>query len=63
MTTNDLIDTIEALRAAKYTDLDAELVRDVVTTQSDFMANPNEAYKRIAQTVEAYLARKEKPQC
>ena len=63
MTTNDLVDTIEALRAAKHTDLDAQLVLDVVSAQADFMANPNEAYKRIAQAVEEYLARKEKPQC
>ena len=63
MTTNDLIYTIETLRAAKHTDIDADLVRDVVTAQADFMANPNEAYKRIAQAVEAYIARKEKPQC
>jgi hypothetical protein len=63
MTKNELIDTIEALRVAKHKDLDAELVRDVVTAQADFMTNPNEAYKRIAQAVEAYLARKEKSQC
>ena len=63
MTTNDLIDTIEALRAAKYAELDPQLVRDAVTAQADFMANPNEAYKRIAQAVEACLSRKEKPQC
>jgi hypothetical protein len=56
MTTNDLIDTIEELRASKHKDIDTQLVHDIVTSQADFMANPNEAYKRIAQAVELYLA-------
>jgi hypothetical protein len=63
MTTSDLINTIEALRASKHKDLDPQLVREVVTAQADFMANPNEAYKRIAQAVEASLIRKENSQC
>jgi len=63
MTTTDLIDVIEDLRASKHKDLDRQLVHDVIAAQADFMANPNEAYKRIAQAVEAYLARKEKPEC
>jgi hypothetical protein len=61
MTTNDLIATLEKLRSTKHTELDAELVRDVVTAQADYMANPNEAFKRISQAVEAHLTRKEKP--
>ena len=61
MTTNDLIATLEKLRSTKHTDLDAELVRDVVTAQADYMANPNEAFKRISQEVEAHLNRKERP--
>jgi hypothetical protein len=59
MTTDDLIDTLEILRTAKHADLDAHLVRDVVTAQADFMANPSEAFKRISQAVESFLARKE----
>lgn len=61
MTTNDLIATLEKLRLTKHTDLDAELVRDVLTAQADYMENPNEAFKRISQAVEAHLTRKEKP--
>lgn len=60
MTLNDLIATLEKLRSAKHTELDEELVRDVVTAQSDYMANPNEAFKRISQAVEAHLPQKEK---
>ncbi len=63
MTMSDLINTIEDLRASKHRDLDPQLVREVVAAQEDFMANPNEAYKRIAQAVEEYLVRKENPRC
>ena len=59
MTTNDLVDTLETLRAQKHANLDAELVKDVITAQVDFMDNPNEAFKRISQAVESYLDRKE----
>ena len=59
MTTNDLLETLETLRSTKHAELDAELVKDVVTAQADFMANPTEAFKRISQAVEAYLTRKE----
>lgn len=59
MMTNDLVKTLEALRAAKHSDLDAQLIQDVVAAQADFMANPNEAYKRIVHAVDAYLERKE----
>ena len=59
MTTNDLLVTLEGLRSTKHADLDAKLVKEVVTAQADFMANPTEAYKRISQAVEAYLSRTE----
>jgi hypothetical protein len=59
MTTNDLLQTLETIRSNKHQDLDAQLVADVVTAQSDFMSNPSEAYKRILQAVESFLERKE----
>lgn len=61
MTTNDLGETLEKLRSIKYTDIDAELIRDVVTAQANYMANPSEAFKRISQAVDVHLNRKEKP--
>ena len=63
MTMSDLINTIEDLRASKHKNLDPQLVREVVAAQEDFMANSNEAYKRIAQAVEEYLVRKENLRC
>jgi hypothetical protein len=61
LTTNDLIATLEKLRSTKHPDLDPILVREVVAAQADYMANPNEALKRIYQAVEAHLTRKETP--
>ena len=58
MTTHDLLETMETLREARYAELDAQLVRDVVAAQADYMANPAEAFKRISQAVEAYLQRR-----
>ncbi|MFO0884817.1 MAG: hypothetical protein U0894_11635 [Pirellulales bacterium] len=59
MTTTDLLATLEKLRSSKHPELDAELVRDIITAQADYMASPNEAFRRISQAVETYLVRKE----
>ncbi len=59
MTKNDLLETLEALRSSKHPELDPKLVQEVVSAQSEFMANPNEAFKSISQAIESYLTYKE----
>lgn len=52
----ELLDTIEEIRALKFPDLPARLVRQIVTIERDFTENRQETYKRISQAVDEYLS-------
>lgn len=51
----ELLDTIEEIRAKRYTDLPPDLVKAIVQIERDFTDNRQEAHKRIAQAVDEYL--------
>jgi hypothetical protein len=51
----ELLDTIEEIRAKRYADVPADLVKQIVQIERDFTDNRQEAHKRIAQAVDADL--------
>jgi hypothetical protein len=51
----DLLDTIEAIRKKQFADVPAELVMEIVRIERDYTENRQEAYRRIAQAIDAYL--------
>lgn len=52
----ELLDTIEEIRAKRYGDLPADLVKQIVQIERDFTDNRQEALKRIGQAIDAYLS-------
>jgi len=54
----DLLDTIEEIRKSKFPDIPAELVKEIVLIERDYTENRQEAYKRIAQAIDAHMAKK-----
>ncbi|MCF8118357.1 MAG: hypothetical protein K9K33_18300 [Desulfarculaceae bacterium] len=56
MENNELIETIEAIRAKLFPEIPKELLEKIINTEGDFMEQPVEAYKRVADLVEHYLA-------
>ena len=55
---DDLLDTIEEIRKGKFPDIPAELVKEIVLIERDYTDNRQESYKRIAQAIDAYMAKK-----
>ncbi len=51
----ELLDTIEEIRKQKFSELPAELVKEIALIERDFTDNRLEAYKRITQAIDAYL--------
>jgi hypothetical protein len=54
----ELLETIEAIRAKEFSDLPAALVKQIVLIERDFMENRQEAFKRLSQVIDNYLATK-----
>ena len=52
----DLLDTIEEIRKENFPEVTATLVKQIVLIERDYTDNRQEAYKRIAQAIEAHLA-------
>ncbi|MBE0556949.1 MAG: hypothetical protein IH628_06915 [Proteobacteria bacterium] len=55
---HELMDTIEDIRKKMFPELPADLVKQIVTIEEDFTENRQEAYKRISQAIDRYLAPK-----
>jgi hypothetical protein len=53
---SDLEATIEALRKQKYPDLPEDLVVKILQIEALHVENRMEAYKRVMQAIEEYLA-------
>lgn len=51
----ELLDTIEEIRKQKFTEVPADLVKQIVLTERDFTDNRQEAYKRISQAIDEHL--------
>ena len=51
----ELLDTIEKIRADKFSDIPADLVKQIVLIERDFTDNRQEAYKRISQVIDAHI--------
>jgi hypothetical protein len=54
---DELLDTIESIRAKTFPDLPADLVKQIVLIERDFTDNRQEAYKRISQLLDEYLTK------
>ena len=52
----DLLDTIEEIRKKNFPEVTATLVKQIVLIERDYTDNRQEAYKRIAQAIDAHLA-------
>jgi hypothetical protein len=57
VTDQELLDTIERIRTQVFSEIPAELVRDIVLIEQDYTENRTEAYKRVMAAVDAYLDR------
>ena len=53
---HELLNTIEEIRAKQFTDLPAELVKQIAVIERDYTDNRQEAYKRIAAAIDAHMA-------
>jgi hypothetical protein len=51
----ELLDTIEKIRADKFADIPADLVKQIAIVERDFTDNRQEAYKRISQIIDAHI--------
>jgi hypothetical protein len=51
----ELLDTIEQIRKQKFSEVPEDLVRQIVTIETDFTDNRQEAYKRISQAIDDHL--------
>lgn len=51
----ELLDTMEQIRKAKFADVPAELVKKIVLVEANYTDNRVEAYRRIEKTLDAYL--------
>ena len=58
---NDLQHTLEEIRTARFSDLDAQLVREILAAQEAYMERPAEVLRRLEIAVEAFLQRQEVP--
>jgi hypothetical protein len=56
MAEEELLDTIEQIRKAKFPDLPADLVKQIVLIEKDFTENRHEAYKRIGEVIDSHLS-------
>ena len=54
----DLLDTIEEIRAKHFPSLDDELVKKIVSIEKGYTENKSEAHKRISEALDAHLAAK-----
>jgi hypothetical protein len=54
---DDLLDTIEEIRAKRFPELPADLVKEIVLIERGDTENRPEAYKRVGQAIDAYLAK------
>lgn len=52
----DLFETVEEIRKRSFPTLPAELVRQIITIEKEFTENRQEAYRRISEALDAYLA-------
>ena len=52
----ELLDTIEEIRKRKFSEVSADLVKQIVSIEMDFTDNRLEAHKRIAEALDAHLA-------
>jgi hypothetical protein len=51
----ELLDTMEQIRKAKFADISAELVREIVLVEANYTDNRVEAYRRLEKVIDAYL--------
>jgi hypothetical protein len=58
MTTSEqeLLETIEEIRAREFPGLPADLVKQIVMIETDFTENRHEAYRCVSQAIGEYLA-------
>jgi hypothetical protein len=55
MAEEELLDTIEQIRKAKFPDLPADLVKQIVLIEKDFTEDRHEAYKLIGEVIDSHL--------
>lgn len=53
----ELLDTIEQIRKDKFSELPAELVKEITLIEANFTDNRQEAYRRITQAIDTYMER------
>lgn len=51
----ELLDTMEQIRKAKFTDIPAELVKEIVLVEANYTDNRVETYRRLEKVIDAYL--------
>ena len=52
---NEWLDVVEKLRAERYPDLPASLVRDVLSVQEKYVDSPGDALRNIRSIITAHL--------
>jgi hypothetical protein len=57
MAEQELLDTIEEIRKQKFPEVPADLVEQIVLIERDYTDNRLEAFKRIAQAIDAHLGK------
>jgi hypothetical protein len=55
-TEHELLDTVEDIRKKLFPELPPDLIKQIITIEKDFTENRQEAYKRISQVVDEYMA-------
>lgn len=56
MTDRDLLETIESIRETRFPNLPGNLVRDILLIESEYTENRTEAYRRVIDAIDTYLA-------
>lgn len=51
----EMLTTIEEIRKEKFGEIPAELVREIISIETNFTDNRQEAFKRIAEAIEIHL--------
>jgi hypothetical protein len=51
----ELLDTVEQIRKAKFPDVPADLVQKLLLIEANYTENRVEAYRRIEKAIDAYL--------
>ena len=51
----DILSTILELRQTRYPSLSADLVKEIVSIETDFAEDRTEGFKRVNQALERYL--------